>query len=48
MPRKQKMTGDQTPDPFDEQFSPQTGASNENDNVGTRFIASGSARESSE
>jgi hypothetical protein len=36
MPRKQKITGNHTPDPFDEQFSPQT----ETDDIGTPFSAS--------
>src|SRR5579859_5942691 len=45
MPRKQKTTGNHTPDPFDEQFTPSSGSSNENDDPGPQEAAYGDARE---
>ena len=46
MPRKQKMTENHTPDPFDEQFSPQTGSGNQNEIEQEEFAATyGDGRE---
>ena len=45
MPRKQKMTGNHTPDPFDEQFTPHNGSDNENEEPGPQEAAYGDARE---
>ena len=46
MPRKQKMTGNHTPDPFDEQFTPQSGATNESERAQEEFATTfGDGRE---
>jgi hypothetical protein len=46
MPRKQKITGNHTPDPFDEQFSPQNGTGDENEQEQQEFAATyGDGRE---
>ena len=45
MPRKQKVTGNHTPDPFDEQFTPHSGLGDEKDEVGPQEAAYGDARE---
>ncbi len=45
MPRKQKMTGNQTPDPFDEQFSPQAGVDNESESEAEFATTYGDGRE---
>src|SRR6202790_4694726 len=45
MARKQKMTGDHTPDPFDEQFSPQIGDGNQNESEQEFATTYGDGRE---
>ena len=46
MPRKHKITGNQTPDPFDEQFSPQTDTGDDNNMEQAEFAATyGDGRE---
>ena len=46
MPRKQKITGNHTPDPFDEQFSPQENIGDENEREASEFATSyGDGRE---
>jgi hypothetical protein len=45
MARKQKMTGDHTPDPFDEQFSPQAGDGNQNESEQEFATTYGDGRE---
>src|SRR6202171_409015 len=45
MARKQKMTGDHTPDPFDEQFSPQIGDGNQNESEKEFATTFGDGRE---
>ncbi len=45
MARKQKMTGDHTPDPFDEQFSPQTGDGNQKESEQEFATTYGDGRE---
>ncbi len=46
MPRKHKITGNHTPDPFDEQFSPQTDTGDDNNMEQAEFATTyGDGRE---